>query len=438
MNIIYFFTGILIFLFFIQFAITSVREKKTRAIIVSLSSAILVAMIWFSCYILAPSNSPLLVIPIGVVVILLALYLLPYGKPQAIKTNPADERVDERDIMFAREEYEPGSKKYDVYYKMRPENKKIDDKIRKLPAILEPGGRYYDPALADYIIRLFDFNESMIAMVDGDVNPKKEDINPSAMTKQIKQMTLDLGADEVGVAGLNPAWVYSHAGRGPKEWGSPIENNHNYAIAFTLEMDYGHVEKSPYLTITEETARQYMHGALISIKLADYIRSLGYPARAHIAGSNYQIMLPPVAYDAGLGELGRHGYLISPKYGSRVRLGAVTTDLPLIADKPIAFGVQDFCEKCKKCAVNCPSNAIPYGDRTTVRGIEKWQLDMEACLMAWRALGSDCGLCMKSCPFSHPPAFVHDIVRLGIKNSPLARKISVWGDDLFYGKKAKY
>ncbi|NIP41527.1 MAG: 4Fe-4S dicluster domain-containing protein [candidate division Zixibacteria bacterium] len=93
---------------------------------------------------------------------------------------------------------------------------------------------------------------------------------------------------------------------------------------------------------------------------------------------------------------------------------------------------------CKKCAVNCPSNAIPYGDQTTVRGIEKWQLNREACLMAWRVMVSDCGLCMKTCPFSHPPAFVHDMVRLGIKNSPFARKISAWGDDLFYGKKARY
>jgi len=173
----------------------------------------------------------------------------------------------------------------------------------------------------------------------------------------------------------------------------------------------------------------------VSIVLADYIRSLGYPARAHIAGSNYQIMLPPVAHDAGLGELGRMGYLISPKFGARIRLGAVTTNLPLKTDKPIEFGVQDFCEKCKKCADNCPSAAIPSGEKTNVKGVEKWQLNVEQCLYYWRLIGTDCGLCMKVCPFSHPPSFLHNLVRIGIKRSAFARLISVWGEDIFYGKR---
>ena len=85
--------------------------------------------------------------------------------------------------------------------------------------------------------------------------------------------------------------------------------------------------------------------------MARTIRGLGYPARAHIAGSNYQIMLPPVAQDAGLGELGRNGYLISSRFGARFRLGAVTTDLPLVPDSPVTLGVQEFCAACRKCAV---------------------------------------------------------------------------------------
>jgi reductive dehalogenase len=149
-------------------------------------------------------------------------------------------------------------------------------------------------------------------------------------------------------------------------------------------------------------------------------------------------MLPPVAYDAGLGELGRMGYLVSPKFGGRIRLGAVTTDLPLIPDKPINFGLQDFCERCKKCAINCPSGAIPSGSKSEVRGVRKWKMNAELCLYYWRAIGTDCGLCMKVCPFSHPPTTIHNLIRLGIKNSSLARRISLWGDDIFYGKKNKF
>jgi reductive dehalogenase len=258
------------------------------------------------------------------------------------------------------------------------------------------------------------------------------------MTARIKQVALHLGAAEVGVTHLDPAFVYSHVGRGPEPWGAPIRNQHRYAIAFTLEMDYDYVEQAPGVGITEESAREYLHGALISITLAQFIRQLGYTARAHIAGSNYQIMLPPVAHAAGLGELGRFGYLISRKYGARVRLGAVTTDLPLVPDTPVVFGVQDFCDKCKRCAVNCPSGSIPLGAKSRVRGVRKWPLDVESCLHYWRYLGTDCGLCMKVCPYSHPPALVHELVRRGISRSSFARSVAVFGEDLFYGRRAAY
>ncbi len=436
MNITYILTGALVVLFFANFFYASIREKKARAAILSLAFGITFGAVYFYLYTVLEGRD--MMIPILVVIAVAVLFFTPSGKSYSMKINPTPDRVDERDIMFAREEYEPGNEKYDKYYQMRPEKKRIDDRIRALPKLLHPGGKFYQKDRAEYIIQLFDFNESMIAMVDGEVSSEKQNVDQRKITSEIKAMTLDLGADEVGVGLLDPAWVYSHVGRGPEEWGAPIENDHKYVIAFTLEMDYSHVERGPRLPITEETAVQYMHGAIVSIKLAEYIRGLGYPARAQIAGSNYQVMMPAVAHDAGLGELGRHGYLISPRYGSRVRLGAVTTDLPLMPDRPIRFGVQEFCRICKKCADNCPPAAIPKGDRENIRGVEKWQLKMEQCIYYWRLVGSDCGMCMKVCPFSHPKAIVHDIIRAGIKHSAIARRLSLWGDDLFYGRKGNY
>jgi reductive dehalogenase len=339
--------------------------------------------------------------------------------------------------MFAREEYYPGSEKYEAYYRANPDKKATDDRIRALPEILRPGGKYYDEKEAREADSIFAAIEGMLDDVDGEVNPEQAPINAETITNEIKAITLRLGADEVGVAILNPMYVYSHVGRGPEKWGAPIENNHKYAIMFTLEMDFNQVETAPKIPITHETAFEYLRGAVISIALAKYIRALGFPARAHISGSNYQIMLPPAAHDAGLGELGRLGYLISPKFGPRVRLGAVTTDLPLVPDRPISFGVQEFCEKCLKCAVNCPSAAIPEGDKIDVRGVAKWPLNIEQCIYYWRLVGTDCGLCMKVCPYSHPPTLVHNLVRTGIKRSAFARTVSVWADDLFYGRKVK-
>lgn len=42
----------------------------------------------------------------------------------------------------------------------------------------------------------------------------------------------------------------------------------------------------------------------------------------------------PHAHAAGLGELGKHGSLISPELGPNFRLGMVTTDLPLAENSP--------------------------------------------------------------------------------------------------------
>ena len=78
-----------------------------------------------------------------------------------------------------------------------------------------------------------------------------------------------------------------------------------------------------------------------------------------------QLIAPviPFAISAGLGELGRMNRMVNPIFGGNVRLGAVLTDLPLAVDKPIDFGLQKFCEKCKKCATSCPANAISKADQ---------------------------------------------------------------------------
>jgi len=437
-RILYLLVGGFICLFFYLFTISSVYEKKQRAAIISAFFIFITAFVWYGWYmIISPAYLPL-GLPIILIGLFVILFFAPLGARSQLKIGYIDKKVDERDVIFAREEYELSSDKYEKYYAMRPENKEIDDKLRKLPELLEPGGRYYDPIHSEKINSIFRDIETLGLKVDGAVNQKRTEIDSNSITTELKNMVLHLGADDVGIARLNPKFVYSHVGRGPEKWGTPIKNKHRFAIAFTCEMNYTAVETAPGLPITEESAVKYKKVAQISITLAEHIRSLGYPARAHIAGSNYQIMLPPVAHDAGLGELGRIGYLISPEFGARIRLGAVTTDLPLKFDSPIEFGVQDFCEKCMKCAENCPSGAIPDGKKVNVRGVEKWPLNVEQCLHYWRMIGTDCGLCMKVCPYSHPPTLVHNLIRYGISRSSFARTVSLRGDDLFYGRKSKY
>jgi len=417
---------------------TSILEKKSRAIITSAGLFILFTALWFGSFLIFKNMPVIMVLYSFVFIIFILLFFMPIGKTTPITIGEITRRIDERDTIFAREEYHAGTEKYEIYYAKHPEFKEIDNKIRNLPELLSPGGRYYDSIRSKYISSVFDIIETLGDKVDGSISTASREIDASSITNTIKELTINMGADDVGIASLNPAFIYSHVGRGIEPWGKPINNTHRFAIVFALEMDHHKIEHAPELPATEESALNYLKGATISISMAKFIRHLGYPARAHIAGSNYQIMLPPVACDAGLGELGRMGYLISPRFGARIRLGAVTTDLPLISDKPIVFGVQDFCKKCLKCAINCPSNAIPEGDKETIRGVEKWQLNVEKCLRYWRIIGTDCGLCMKVCPYSHPHTLSHNIIRHSISRSSFARTVSIYGDDLLYGKKLNY
>lgn len=435
-EIAYILTGTIYCIFGLIFIVSSIIEKKYRAAVIAATLILLfiLAMVGGALII----NNDMLIIPMLAIVLLTALFFVPSGKMTPIMISESNEKVDERDIMFAREEYFPGDSKYETYYSQKPEYNKIDDKIRSMPVLLGPGGRYYDHDGSTEILSIFKTIHSLIESVDGEISKDRKSVEPDQISASIKQNLRTLGADDAGIAALNPNYIYSHVGRGPEPWGSPITLNHSYAIMFAIEMDYDKVESAPKLPITNETAKKYLQCATISIEIARYIRSLGYSARAHISGSNYQIMLPPVAFDAGLGELGRMGYLISPRFGPRIRLGAITTDMPLAVNKPIAFGVQDFCEKCLKCAVNCPSGAISSSGKETLRGVNKWPLNIEKCMLYWRAIGTDCGLCMKVCPYSHPPTFIHNIVRSANSRSAIAQWVSIFADDLFYGHKAKY
>ena len=137
------------------------------------------------------------------------------------------------------------------------------------------------------------------------------------------------------------------------------------------------------------------------------------------------------------------GQLITEKYGPRVRIGKVFTDLQLVPDESIDIGVQHFCEICGKCAHHCPSQAIPKGERTdqpqdisTNPGILKWPVHTEKCLTWWHKSGTTgCTNCIRVCPYNKPPGMVHTFVREILKRTSLFDRLVLKGDDLMgYGK----
>jgi reductive dehalogenase len=182
--------------------------------------------------------------------------------------------------------------------------------------------------------------------------------------------------------------------------------------------------------------------AYTATMVAQFIRGLGY--RAIPSGNDTAIDIP-LAIDAGLGELGRNGLLITEKYGPKVRISKVFTELPLVPDEPVDFGVTRFCLACEKCAKHCPSQAILYGDRTikthnisNARGELKWPINAEKCLAFWSRNEGSCMNCIRVCPFNKPKGWFHDVVRWLIKHTPFLDSFIVKMDDLVgYGKQKK-
>lgn len=426
--------GLLSTLGFGAFGVQSLLERERRAARIAFALAVAGLALLILAFVL-PDNARLILLgPLAAAVLAGAvLFFAPIGRGDRGNEAPAA-RVDERDIMFARARLVPGSPQYAAYYAAHPEHKADDDATRALPGLLSPEARkahllHFAAAEACFVMPA-----ALREWVDGPVASNPKPFAPAEITAYLKGLARYYGARSVGVAELRPYHVYTHIGRGSGEWGAPITLDHHYALAFTVEMDYDMVGAAPAAPEVLETAQQYSEAAQIAVQLAALIRSLGYPARAHIDG-NYRVIAPLVARDAGLGKIGRMGLVMTPDLGPRVRLGVVTTDLPLT---PEARGrdtsVLDFCRICRKCAENCPSRSIPFDDRREIDGALRWQIDAASCFRYWNVIGTDCGRCLAVCPYSHPDNAAHNIVRWAIRRSGAARRAALWLDDLFYGR----
>ena len=425
-------------LFFGLFMATSLAEGQGRAFRRSLAVFVLIAGFNASLYFLPERigrSGFALVIALAAAAV---LYFLLSPKPRkALEIVGRPLRTDERDVIFARFGLRQGSPEFSEYYGRKPEHDDRDAVIRKSPDILSAPHLSKSPLLFRLAATEFDFLKSLASRVTGkeDAGAPPVDLSPRQNSALIKDIVRYLGSDDCGIARLSPDFIYSHVGRGPEPYGKEIDLDHRFAVAFALEMDTAMVAAAPDAPVVVETGRKYVEAARIGIILADFLRRLGHPARAHIAGSNYQVIVPPIAWEAGLGEMGRLGTLITSKYGPRARLGIVTTDFPLEPDQPIVFGVQDFCARCLKCARNCPARAIPLGEPSLDNGVRRWVIDRERCYEFWRQIGTECAVCLAVCPYSHPPTPFHRLVKRAASASRPGQAVLIRADDFFYGRR---
>jgi len=426
----------MIFIFFLVYTIQSILEHEQRAALRALILAILLPLPYaFFAFVSFSGQQTILTILIAMTVLTGIYLLFPFHRTRIDVDRIPAGRIDERDIMFSRRLYEKGTERYRTYYRSHPEYKSIDDGFRANPGLLGKGSRFYHPLMFAAANASFISVTALHSLVENEtISVEPVHLPSGQVSRFIKNWAKKLGAYSVGITTLRDYHLYSHVGRGP-HFGREVQLPHTVAVAFTVEMDKTSLDYAPYGPTVMESARKYMDAGAIAVQIAEFIKQLGYSARAHIDG-NYRVVCPLVARDAGLGELGRMGLLMTPTLGPRVRIGVVTTDYPLLTEQGREeWTVQEFCARCKKCADACPSKAISFDDPKEINGVVRWKIDQEKCYTYWTEVGTDCARCVAVCPYSHPDNLLHNLVRKGLKQSSAFQWMALKMDDFFYGRK---
>ncbi len=252
---------------------------------------------------------------------------------------------------------------------------------------------------------------------------------PETLTRHIKAVGYFLKADIMASCKVLESSYYSHDRNG-----TPIEPQYENAIIIIMRKNWHAMHASSGRDWIGDpiSFQAYEHLGLVAETLSNYIRRLGWEASPQYGPSfvdHYEVLLPPLLLAAGIGEVSRVGIILNPFLGLGYKAAAVLTNMPILPDKPIDFGLQEFCQNCQICAEVCPSKAISSGDKVIYNGYETWKLDTQRCASFnfTNKKGTMCNRCVKSCPWSNPPTLTHNLVRWMVMRSKPAQRIAIRG-----------
>ena len=405
------------------------------------------------------------------------LELRRHAKSQSQKDSSRNGRVTAAEMYQVQDSYVRFNQKdhmgsqmvWDAHYKA--ERTKLKDKQRKLAengrAGFEAAAWGLDSA-ADSLLSLMDFSKNQAdtraTAWQTKVEPAptgRPETSANEASQIVRKAARVLGADQVGFAELDRRWVYSHYfdeetkkdhpikfsdDPGYEQYDQPIRledgtrvipKEMKYVVVLLHEWgkDVDGTEHAPSLLTEGLSTLAYARMAPTLWMLAEFIRGLGYNA---IPAANDTALSIPLAVDAGLGQLGRHGLLINPTVGARCRISKIFTDLPLEAAGAVDSGITEFCNACLKCVPKCGTKAITTGDRSfepldesNSPGVLSWKVDAKKCMTFQNRVGTTCSTCVRRCAWTKPPRKVYAIPRFFIRNFRWRwlNKSWVWLDD---------
>jgi epoxyqueuosine reductase len=203
------------------------------------------------------------------------------------------------------------------------------------------------------------------------------------LTQQTREAAAALGITAIGVARYDEKYIYSAY--------------HGQAIGDRIIVciqEKPNIDDAPSFRFTRNSIAAGMDVDEYGMKLAEFLRSKGYRAKSQ--GHFMHGMALHFGVEAGLGQMGLNGQLLTPFAGSRTTFTLINTNAPLDFDRPRDYGILGICDRCRACVRRCPARAIT-SKRTMYRGVEKAKIKTARCAPV-TALAEGCGVCVKVCP----------------------------------------
>ncbi|MFW9829876.1 MAG: [Fe-S]-binding protein [Candidatus Thorarchaeota archaeon] len=219
-------------------------------------------------------------------------------------------------------------------------------------------------------------------------NPKIpiSSISPEGL-HEFEEYAKSLGVDKIGYTKLTPELI--------------IENQellYDNMIVVIKEMDKDLIAIAPHKKTMAMIMKTYFQMGKQVNKLARFLRRKGFSVHAGPALGGLSLY-PVLGQMADLGVIGKHGLLITPEFGPRLRIAVIytnITNLPFAESNSYEW-IYEFCQKCVSCIQTCPTQAIFKTPIQKAHG-RLTHIDVVECAKGFLKFG--CSICIKECPFN--------------------------------------
>ncbi|MBM3541914.1 MAG: hypothetical protein FJX51_07695 [Alphaproteobacteria bacterium] len=301
--------------------------------------------------------------------------------PNDLRSVPGAPKDRAQEAFFARHYREPN-------FKTSPINQTYHKVVTAAPGYVGETYRRLGEKYGDLIARV---NESAQTF---HLRAPAEPRDPSSdLTDAIRAAALDAGADVVGFADFDRTYVTADT------LDDALFQN---VIVLGRAFDWETTDKAPSVEWDVHSYDTSLALALAAHEVAAFILAKGYRvqfiAGTGLPGEKMVAPILPYAIESGLGQMGANGTMLTPEFGSRLRLMGLSTDAPVTHGKPRDIGVNVLCDKCQVCVARCPGRAL---SRVKVQwhGVTKYKVVADRCLPILRF--AECNVCTKVCPVQH-------------------------------------